>query len=497
MIRCDFSRSTVDADCRPDSGPYSRPVTRAEPGKSRAFIAKRRIDLGSKLLSYPSRISSVLTRGILVLLLGASSMGCGARSQSVVSIEDTAAILGSRYQEIEERLHVLADAKGVSVRVRSLSPHVELWKIAPTIDRLFKKDPWKGAPDKDRLITIFLLKDPTFLAVRYGSAAKVRALARQLYVDPSLIAQQGLAQDGDLPTALVGTVNALIERFPGPNDLNWFERLSVNEYAQEIADAIDAVTYSGWIWYVDYILKAILKILVMLGNWLGSPLLGATVTVLLLAIPLSLGLRRRPLIRILSQLVVAIPLVGSVLLLAHGRLEEQMFVSHLIGSSGSVRNLPPWLSGNLGIWVGLGFAVISAGKVAIECAWQFPAADLPSEKQWEILQEGQLGQGSGLSGKAKKIAFDALNTLKMVSDISSFSPPNFDAKKPYEAIAEASAQRVLQVFVRSTVVFAILPASLSVLLVTKDLLGVVAEASHSVAKYRRFNTLARMPAATQ
>ena len=287
--------------------------------------------------------------------------------QSGKNVTATPAKSPNKRAEVKERLDRISAAKNLDIVLKTVdrtsAPRMALGFY---IDEQYSKDPawlavsttglrpiWRRlrttlgvepGPPPDA-VYIFLVGEPKFLAIRFGEMARLRALSSGLLSSRKLRALQERSLS-DPVAALEEMLSMLSEEFPGPEQEGWLRKLTRFFFYPELVQTLNSMTMPRWRLYNRLLLKPVLQLQFEMLKYVAptyAPIVAIAISLFLIQFIAQIvgegvgKLFGLPFVgEILSfclGIIGLLPSVGSVLLLARQRLEDQYFVSALFGDT--------------------------------------------------------------------------------------------------------------------------------------------------------------------
>jgi hypothetical protein len=405
---------------------------------------------------------------------------------------------------LENRLAGLARKKQINLIIETDARTTFPEGLAAEFNERFDHDPalrpfplraWLGSVplksqtlERSRTIIIFVKKNPAFVAVRYGAEAQYRALIGGLVLNSRYMAiqQKSLRE----PVQALSDLLALLDqRFPAPSELTRFERIALSLWLPEVtamlndfavADVrisqLSAQTLMLQLheFVSRYVPHAILRAL--------SVLVLVSIVVTILSTWIQIALRDRPVFNAASRLtievVAAVTSSGALLRLSSGRLEDHLFIEHVLGStSDSVSHL--FLSAEIaarqtGIWLGLvgGFVVSLSALPEIV---RLHALAFSHPELQKLHYELRHPSSGGKVVEALKMLCRELVKGEVVS---------IELEKPFTTMLRRSFVAMLNRF-ESAAPLALLPLGMTSYWVVRSLTGLVVQLPLALAEHRR------------
>ncbi len=420
---------------------------------------------------------------LIVLIACLAFFGCSAPTPlPIAELKDDAGMFTKRESaSFRGRLKSLAERKGIAVVVRTSAATVTRERISTHLDEVFRNEPaWptpapslfrkvieavsfaRSGNAPDEAIEIVLLKNPSFLGVRYGPRLQWRALTAGFLFGPAVFGQQLRAFKGEPKTALDEFLTLLDTTL---RELTWYERALENEATFELAQVIEELTLANWGLYNRYLLAPILNLQLLARRVFVSPVIASVVVVLasLLALRAVLSLvglaMRRPRslryvfvfgVALPLELIVGLPSVGSLLVFCGGRLEDQLYMSHVLGLARNMyfTDLPAAIGSQTGLILGGALALVVAATYISNRLWIFPLVGTPEEFQ---------SRTYSATRNSFDMFVDGIVAGEGISD-----------KHPYDDLATTFVQTAIGIMFRWTIVFAIIPLGAAVYLALRS-----------------------------
>lgn len=427
-------------------------------------------------------------------------VGCGGGNDQfkpITKVVDEANYFLSKEEaSIKSAIDTLGIKKKVHIVVRTIDKKFAREKLSASLDSLYKNEPtWSTLPEPsgfqkvlrflripnptniDKTVQIFILKNPPFIGIRFGVNARWRAFISRVLVGSEFLAIQNEATKGNIKMALNQYLKLFETSFPIDDDLSWYEKLAYNAFFHEIGEIIDEITLNSWEFYNRYLLVPVLKIQLTLRkfvHWsIGASILFVIVSILVIQIFLNLVGKVFPekmrvvydiLIALPAEFGLALPTIGSLMILSNGRLEDRLFVYNLLGIQNNVDIfLPPsFFSVQTGILLSLFLAIFMFFYFASDYLWLIPLADLEPEDQQDMFEDF-----------VEKYGY--VSSALLFLGIYDIDAPDFDKKEPFSSVAGHVAMKSLKTYFRWLVILAISPLAvalyLSIRALMKSLIG--------------------------
>jgi len=437
-------------------------------------------------------------RFTIPLLAAVVLAGCAKQQPpTTVSLRDDAHLFDKkRTPRLLNQLNTLSNEKQIAIVLRTIpESKVPAIALSSYFDQVFETDPewlpiathaswWqfgrKTNPPENGL-EVIVLRKPSFLAWRFGKEARWRAFVSGVMISNSTLQMQRRAQTGDVQGALDALLQDFHKDLPAPKDLSRLQRFAVSEYAPEVQEFINSATVNGWEWYNRYALRPVLQLQFSLSKyvWPQQAQLLAVVASLLAA-QVVLWVFRKVLnvhwagkfvavaVSIAVEALAITPSIGSLLLLAHGRLEDQMFVGALLDqsdskvsqflNSGSALNFV----GQTGIWIALLLAIAGVISSFVNSFFIFYASSFPNEVQKRMYD----------SLDPAETAFLYLTGYDEDANVENLG----EKPDPYTEVAGGLFIKMVKGYFGRIVVFAIMPLGASLVLAKRSIVSVVMNA---------------------
>ncbi len=431
--------------------------------------------------------------------------GCAKKQlPTIVALQDDAHLLDKKQTaRLLVQLKTLSTDKQLAVLLRTIpDSKVPAIALSSYFDQVFDDDPewhstatpaswWqfgrKTNPPENGL-EVIVVRKPSFLAWRFGKEARWRAFVSGLMISNSTLQIQRHAQTGDLE----GTLEALLQEFrknlPAPKDLSRLQQFAASEYGPDVQVFINSATVNGWEWYNKYALRPVLQLEFSLSKyfWPQQAQLLAVVASLIAAQIVLWTLRKilgvhwagkfvAVALSIAVEALAITPSIGSLLVLAHGRLEDQMFVGALLDQSDST--LSTFLNsgsalnfvGQTGIWIAMVLAIAGVVSSIADSLFIFYAASFPNEVQKRMYD----------SLDPAEMAFLYLTGYDEHANVENLG----EKPDPYTEIASGLFIKILKGYFGRIVFFAIMPLGASLVLAKRSIVSVV---MHSWPLYKTY-----------
>lgn len=437
------------------------------------------------------------------------TVGCGEKPPISFRrvIDEANHFSAQEIDSINTKLSTLSIKKEIFMVLRTSKQSISEQRISTYLDSLFKHEPtWHKLPKpnsfililkkvskflripittaKDRAVQITILKDPTFLGIRYGANARWRATLSQTLLGSEALKIQQKAARGEINTAVNEFLILFENSFPAPGDLSWYEKLAYNQFFYEIGHLVNDVTLNTWDFYNKHFLLPVLRIQLYLRKFLswqiGASLLFVILSLFFLQTVLTLldkvislntklYMTYRFFLKIPAELGIGIPTVGSLILLSTGRLEEKFFVSNLLGIKEIEHFLPPEVfSVQTGLLLALALASFPLLKYVIAFAWVIPLACLSEVEQQEICQSNNYE-----------------DLMLLMFNLYDQDAPEWDHQKPFSSALDHFFIGCIKKYLKWTLIYSIMPFALSFYVTTRSFIQILIRARPSMKSYNK------------
>jgi hypothetical protein len=316
----------------------------------------------------------------------------------------------------------------------------------------------RTAPAKSVHVSVF--STPPFIGVRYGADARLRALFSDILIGPPMQAIQQRAAAGQATRALYELVALMEQRFKSPKGLTWVETFASLGAPEILSETVDTLTTADWELYNRWLLRPALALQARLADVVP----GGVVPIVLLIVATLLLKLLKAVVRALTSLLerqwaagvrvasnvaiewlIALPTIGSMLLLAHGRLEDRLFVAALLGRS-SV-DVAPLFETGLGVrthfLIAVAVAAIVIGGRLLDHLYLMVLGDFPDKVQREMFAQ-------------------RTHVEQFFLSLPSSDTVDFDAERPYTSAFFGLCWAWLKELGAWTLVLWVLPLSVTV-----------------------------------